>query len=176
MSDFDLLLSQPALNGNIVLLVRNGVVTLSPPKDLIKAITLDDEDLQGDVPKRLPVRVEGDITIEPGRIAKLRVMVVGAKVNGTYLVTALRHEEWNMWVAIPNILLSGDEAQELVSNLGRQPLTWKVGHFIARAEQCESRNIAHVCPVILGGIDEGDLDFSQVDARRHQSWRNNAAH
>ena len=84
MSDFDLLLSQPALNGNIVLLVRNGVVTLSPPKDLIKAITLGDEDLQGDVPKRLPVRVEGDITTEPGSITKGSVMVVGANVIKTY--------------------------------------------------------------------------------------------
>ena len=164
LSDVDLLLGQPALNGDVVLVVRNGVVTLSPPEDLIKAITLGDEDLQGDVPKRLPVRVEGDITIEPGSITKVSVMVVGAKENGTYLVTALRHEEGNTWVAIPNTVLSGDEAQELeVSNLGRQPLTWKVGHVIARAEQCESRNIARVCQVTLGSIDEGDLDFSQVD-------------
>ena len=59
-------------------------------------------------------------------------------------------------------MLSGYEAQEPeVSNLGRQPLTWKVGHVIA--EQRESRNIAHVCPVTLVGIEEGDLDISQVD-------------
>ena len=139
------------------------MVTLSPPENLIKAITLGD-DLQGDVPKRLLVTVEGDITIEPGSITKVSVMVVGAKVNGTYLVTALRHEEGNTRIAIPNTVLSGDEAQELeVSNLGRQPLMWKVGHVIARAEQCESRNIAHVCQVTLGSRDECDLDFSQVD-------------
>ena len=61
-------------------------------------------------------------------------------------------------------LLSGDEARELeVSNMGRQPLTWKVGHVIARAGQCKSRNIACVCQVTLGSIHEGDLDFSQVD-------------
>ena len=53
------------------------------------------------------------------------------------------------------------EAQELeVSNLGRQPLTWKVGHVIVRAKQYESRNIAQVCQ---GGIDEGNLDFFQMD-------------
>ena len=60
LSDVDLLLGQPALNGDIVLVVRNRVVTLSPPEDLIKAITLGDEDLQGDVPKRISMRVEGE--------------------------------------------------------------------------------------------------------------------
>ena len=130
LCDVDLLLGQPALNDDIILVARNDVVTLSPPENLIKAITLGD-DLQCDVPKRLPVRMEGDITIEAGSITKVSVMVIGAKVNRTYLVTALRHEEMNTWVAIPNIVLSGDEAQELeVSNLGRQLLTWKVGHVI----------------------------------------------
>ena len=99
------------------------------------------------------MRVEGDVTIESGRIAKVSVMVVGAKVNGTYLVTAPRHVDGNTWVAIPNTL-SGHAAQELeVSNLGREPLTWKVGHFIARAERWESKNISHVCQVTLGNID-----------------------
>ena len=47
---------------------------------------------------------------------------------------------------LPFQALLEDEAQELeVCNLGRQPLTWKVGHIIARVEQCESRNIARVC-------------------------------
>ena len=82
LSDVDLLLGQPALNGDMVLVVRNCVVTLSPPEDLIKAIILGGEDVQGDVPKRLPVRVESDVTIEPGSITKVSFMVVGAKENG----------------------------------------------------------------------------------------------
>ena len=36
--------------------------------------------------------VEDDITIEPGSITKVSVMVVGDEVNGSYLITALRHE------------------------------------------------------------------------------------
>ena len=35
-----------------------------------------------------------------------------------------------------------------------------MGHGIARAKQCESRNIAQVCQ---SSIDEGNLDFFQVD-------------
>ena len=70
-------------------------------------------------------------------------MVVGAKVNGKYVVTVLRHEEGSTWIAIPGTVLSRKETQELeVSNLGRQPLTWKVSHVIGRAKQCESKNIA----------------------------------
>ena len=58
-------------------------------------------------------------------------------------------------------MLSGKEAQELeVSNLGRQLLTWKVSHVIARAKHGESRNIAQVCQ---SSKDEGDLDYFQVD-------------
>ena len=57
--------------------------------------------------------------------------MVGAKVNGKYVVTVLRHEEGSTWVAIPGTVLSGKEAQELeVSNLGRQLLTWKVSHAL----------------------------------------------
>ena len=92
LSDIDLLLGQPELN-DIVLVVRNAVVILSPPEDLIKGITLGDEDLQGDVPKGFPVRVEGHIT-------KVSVMVVGAKVNGSYLVTAVKHEKRSTWITI----------------------------------------------------------------------------
>ena len=43
--DVDLLLGQPVLNGDIVLAVQNGVVTLSLPEDLVKTITLGNEDL-----------------------------------------------------------------------------------------------------------------------------------
>ena len=82
-------------------------------------------------------------------------------MNVKYLVKALRHEEGSTWIAIPGTVLLGEEAQELeVSNLGSQPLTWKVGHVIVREKQCESRNIAQVCQ---SSIDEGDLDFFQVD-------------
>ena len=85
-------------------------------------------------------------------------------MENTYLVTALRLEEGNTWVGLPNTVLSGDEAQELeVNNLGRQLLTWKVGHVIAKAEQYESTNIAHVCQITLSSIDEGDLNSSQMD-------------
>ena len=105
--------------------------------------------------------MEGDINIDLGSITKVSFTVVGAKMNGKYLVTVLRHEEGSTWVAIPGTVLSGKEAQELeVSNLGRKPLTWKVGHVIAMAKQCESRNIAQVCQ---SSIDEGNLDFFQVD-------------
>ena len=75
------MLGKPALNGDIFLVVRDGVGTLSLPEDLIKAITLGDEDLRGDVPKRLTVMVEGDVTIKPGSIIKVSVIVVGAKEN-----------------------------------------------------------------------------------------------
>ena len=33
------------------------------------------------------MRVEGDVTIEPGSINEVSVMVVGAKVNGKYLLS-----------------------------------------------------------------------------------------
>ena len=55
LSDVDLLFGQPALKGDIVLVVQTGVVMLHPPDDLIKAITLGDEELQGVVLKRLPL-------------------------------------------------------------------------------------------------------------------------
>ena len=82
-------------------------------------------------------------------------------MNGKYVVTVLRHEEGSTWVAIPGTVLSGKEAQGLeVSNLGRQLLTWRVSHVFARAKQSEFRNIAQVGQ---SSIDEGELDFFQVD-------------
>ena len=62
-------------------------------------------------------------------------------------------------------MLSGEETQKLeASNLGRQPLTWKVDHVIVREKQCESRNIAQVCQ---GGVDEGDLEFFRWNGLAH---------
>ena len=129
---------------------------LSPPEDLVKAITLGNEDLQGNIPKRIPLRVEGGINIDLGSIIKVSVMMVSAMVNRKYLVTVLRHEEGST-----GTVLSGKEAQELeVSNLGRQPMTWKVGYVTARAKQCKSRNNIQVRKC---SIDEGDLNFFQAD-------------
>ena len=102
---------------------------------MVKATTLGNEDLQGNVPERILLRVEGDINIDLCSITKVSVMVVGAKVNGKCVVTVLRHEEGNTWVAIPGTVLLAKEVQELeVSNLGRQSLTWKVSHVITRAK------------------------------------------
>ena len=50
--------------------------------------------------------MEGDINIDVGSITNVNVTVVGAKVNGKYLVTVLRHEEMSTWVAIPGTVLS----------------------------------------------------------------------
>ena len=43
---------------------------------MIKAIVLGDEGLQDNILKRLPVRMKGNITIEPGSVTEISVMVV----------------------------------------------------------------------------------------------------
>ena len=82
------LLGQFVVNSNIVLVVQNCVVTLCLPEDLSNMITLGDEDLKGNVPKRHPMREEADIAIELGTFTKVSVMVVCIKANRMQLVTA----------------------------------------------------------------------------------------
>ena len=99
-------------------------------------------------------------TIDLGSITKISVTIVGPEVNGTYLVAALMYEEGSKQIAIPNIVLSGEEALELdVSNLYRQPLPWKVLMSLS-GQSSVSPETAQVCQ---GGTDEGNLDFFQVD-------------
>ena len=163
LSGVDLIIGQPALQGNVVLQVREGRVSLSRPEDLIQAIQLDEGDLT-DEERRYPVRMVSDMTIHPGSQSMVPVQVDGPAKMGELVVLALRHEECGTWVAIPTTVIGQGEDRTLeVSNLGNRPVTWKAGHVVARASLCDTRQPGRVERVIAGKAGEAKLDFSTIE-------------
>ncbi|KAJ9591772.1 hypothetical protein L9F63_001708 [Diploptera punctata] len=104
LSDVDLLLGQPALQGDVVLVVSGGTATLSRAEPSVLTSELDVEAMVNGS-DRYQVRACSDVLLAPGSTTMVNVRVVGADPGTEVFVGSRSHEERGTWIAVPNVVI-----------------------------------------------------------------------
>lgn len=136
MGVIELLLGQPTINApGVTLVVRNNKAYLTKEPDLnemMRRITLETES------RRPKVLLAEDVTLRPDSFNEVRVEIENGVPGVRYFMGRKHFPCGESTIVIPAGLLEAPEQTIQVFNGGREPIEWRKGRIISRAEACMS--------------------------------------